>query len=72
MASPKHPQSCTGFLIAKYSVRGVNTIIKPNASHAAILDLSLKISITPTVNSNAERINAKGSDIPASAGISKA
>ena len=50
-ASPKHPQSVTGFLMASINVSGVNTAINSKAPQAAHLVLMLRKRHIPIKNS---------------------
>ena len=50
-ASPKHPQSLTGLVIAKTRVSGVKMTMKSKAPHAAHFVLIFRKRQMPTVNS---------------------
>ena len=58
-ASPKHPQSDTGFAKARYNVSGVITLIRRSANVDAIFRRTPKKRKTPTQNSADDRIMAK-------------
>lgn len=60
-ASPKQPQSDTGFANARYSVSGVITIISNNARVVANRRRIPKNKNTPTENSNADNTIANSS-----------
>ena len=59
-ASPKHPQSVTGLVIANNRVRGVKNSINSNAKYEAYLILVFNKRHIPIINSIEEIINAKG------------
>ena len=58
-ASPKHPQSDTGFAKARYKVNGVITLIRRSAKVDAIFRRTPKKRKTPTQNSADDRMMAK-------------
>ena len=63
-ASPKHPQSVTGLLMARTSVSGVNTAMNSSAPHAAHFVFTLRKRHKPIMNSASDSTNEKNSAVP--------
>ena len=57
-ASPKQPQSLTGFAIAKYNVSGVINIIVNKTNQEVKRRYEPKNMFTPIINSNAAKSTA--------------
>ncbi len=64
IASPKQPQSVTGFLIARISVNGVKNPMNSKAPHAAHLVLMFRNKAIPIKNSAKDNINEKKMALP--------
>jgi hypothetical protein len=71
-ASPKHPQSVTGFAIAIYKVNGVIIAIKRSDKIDVFLILQLNKKLIPIINSMAQRRMAAGKASPERMSIPKA